>query len=178
MEAMAISKGAIKSIYALGAKLGMVERDAGHEDALHQLIAGLTGKTGVTALTPAEAQTVLAELRRRSGATTAHKRRPRKYEELPGGVTAAQQKKIWYLMFQLERYDPAPDGVQLRDRLCGLVGKMFSVTAIPAQPMRFLSSEQGSALIDALSRITAEKAQRHLPDTCYRREQEAMQNAE
>ena len=40
-DTMKLNKGAVKSIYALGAKLGMVERDAGHEDALHQLIAGL-----------------------------------------------------------------------------------------------------------------------------------------
>ena len=65
MGALDVSKGTVKNIYALGAKLGMVERGNGHEDALHALVQGLTGKESITALTPAEAQAVLAELRRR-----------------------------------------------------------------------------------------------------------------
>ena len=69
MGALDVSKGTVKSIYALGAKLGMVERRGGHVDALHALVQGLTGKESITALTPAEAQAVLAELRRRSART-------------------------------------------------------------------------------------------------------------
>lgn len=66
MGALEIDKGQIKSIYAIAAKLGMVEQGGGHEDALHMLVQGLTGKEAVKALTHAEAQAVLAELRRRS----------------------------------------------------------------------------------------------------------------
>ena len=66
MGALEIDKGQIKSIYAIAAKLGMVEQGGGHEDALHMLVQGLTGKESVKALTHAEAQAVLAELRRRS----------------------------------------------------------------------------------------------------------------
>lgn len=74
MGALDVSKGTVKSIYALGAKLGMVERGGGHADALHALVQGLTGKESITALTPAEAQAVLAELRRRS-APRPHRRK-------------------------------------------------------------------------------------------------------
>ena len=52
MGALDVSKGTVKSIYALGAKLGMVERGGGHADALHALVQGLTGKESITALTP------------------------------------------------------------------------------------------------------------------------------
>ena len=77
MGALDVSKGTVKSIYALGAKLGMVERGGGHADALHALVQGLTGKESITALTPAEAQAVLAELRRRSAPAAApQKKRP------------------------------------------------------------------------------------------------------
>lgn len=41
MGALDVSKGTVKSIYALGAKLGMVERGGGHADALHALVQGL-----------------------------------------------------------------------------------------------------------------------------------------
>lgn len=108
MGALDVSKGTVKSIYALGAKLGMVERGGGHADALHALVQGLTGKESITALTPAEAQAVLAELRRRSAPAAApQKKRPRKYEAMPGGLSEGQQKKVWYLMYQLEKYDTA-----------------------------------------------------------------------
>ena len=52
MGALEVSKGTVKSIYALGAKLGMVERGDEHEDALHMLVQGLTGKESVKELTP------------------------------------------------------------------------------------------------------------------------------
>ena len=159
MGALDVSKGTVKSIYALGAKLGMVERGGGHADALHALVQGLTGKESITALTPAEAQAVLAELR--------------KYEALPGGLSEGQQKKVWYLMYQLEKYDPAPEGVQLRDRLCGLISRQFGVTAFPTQPFRFLSFSQGNALIEGLKSLAERKELEYLHSDRYRREREA-----
>ena len=179
MGALDVSKGMVKSIYALGAKLGMVERGGNHEDALHILVQGLTGKENISALTPAEAQAVLTELRRRSFPTaTPQKKRTRKYAELPGGLSEGQQKKVWHLMYQLERFDPAPEGVQLRDRLCGLIGKQFGVTAFPTQPFRFLSFSQGNALIEGLKRLTERKELEYLHSERYRRDTGAAGNAE
>lgn len=143
MGALEVSKGTVKSIYALGAKLGMVESGGGHEDALHMLVQGLTGKESVKELTPAEAATVLAELRRR-----------------------------------LEKYDPAPAGVQLRDRLCGLIERQFRVTSFPTQPFRFLTFDQGNALIEGLKKLTERKELKYLHSAKYRRDQEAARNAE
>ena len=155
MGALDVSKGTVKSIYALGAKLGMVERGGGHADALHALVQGLTGKESITALTPAEAQAVLAELRRRSAPVAApQKKRPRKYEAMPGGLSEGQQKKVWYLMYQLEKYDPAPEGV-------------------PTQPFRFLTFSQGNALIEGLKSLAERKELEYLHSDRYRREREA-----
>ena len=177
MGALDIGKGQVKNIYAIAAKLGMVDRSS-HEDALHELVQGLTGKTSVKDLTHSEALEVITELRRRSAPAAPKKKQARKYDETPGGVSAAQQKKVWHLMFQLEKFDPAPEGVQLRDRLCGFIGKQFGVTAFPTQPFRFLSGEQGSALIDALNRLTQDKELKYLHSARYHREQEAASNAE
>ena len=138
MGALDVSKGTVKSIYALGAKLGMVE------------------------------------LRRRSAPAAApQKKRPRKYEAMPGGLSEGQQKKVWYLMYQLEKYDPAPEGVQLRDRLCGLISRQFGVTAFPTQPFRFLTFSQGNALIEGLKKLTERKELEYLHSDRYRREREA-----
>lgn len=92
---------------------------------------------------------------------------------MPGGLSEGQQKKVWYLMYQLEKYDPAPEGVQLRDRLCGLISRQFGVTAFPTQPFRFLSFSQGNALIEGLKSLAERKELEYLHSDRYRREREA-----
>ena len=158
MGALDIGKGQVKNIYAIAAKLGMVDRSS-HDDALHELVQGLTGKTSVKDLTHSEALEVLTELRRRSTPATPKKKRARKYDETPGGV-------------------PAPEGVQLRDRLCGLITKQFKITSFPAQPFRFLTFEQGGVLIEGLKSLTQRKELEYLHSARYHREQEAASNAE
>lgn len=175
MGTLTVDDGQIKSIYALAAKLGMVER-RNHEDGLHILVEGITGKTSVKELTHAEALAVLQELRKRSHpAPAAASKKARKYTELPGGVTASQQKMIWYLMFELEKYDPAPAGVQLRDRLCGIITKQFKVTAFPCDPFRFLRMEQAGALIEGLKSLTTRTEQKYLHSPQYRQEARARE---
>ena len=87
-------------------------------------------------------------------------------------------------MYELEKYDPAPDGVQLRDRLCGLIERQFGVTSFPppppppTQPFRFLTFDQGNALIEGLKKMTERKELEYLHSAKYRRDQEAVRNAE
>ncbi|ADU26092.1 phage protein GemA/Gp16 family protein [Ethanoligenens harbinense] len=101
---MNITKQQIKSIYALGAGLHIVGR--GHDDELHALVDGLTGKESITALDRDEAQRVIAELMRRMRGTPPvppARKKPRHYEEAPGGITADQQRKVWALMYELKK---------------------------------------------------------------------------
>lgn len=168
-----IDKKAKQRIYAIGARLGIVGH--GHEDDLHALVAALTGKEGVSALTAEEGKLVEQELTRRAASLEPRARarkRERKYEELPGGMTAKQQKYAWYLMSEIERFDPAPDGVALRYRMCGLVEKKFGVTAFPQQPFRFLTWQQGSALIEALKSMATRKELEYLHSAAGRRERQ------
>ena len=76
MGALDIDKGQVKNIYAIAAKLGMVDRSS-HEGTLHELVQGLTGKTSVKDLTHSEALEVLTELRRRSTPATPKKKNGR-----------------------------------------------------------------------------------------------------
>ena len=62
MGALTIKKNETQHIYALAARLGMVEHGS-HEDALHTLVQGLTVKESVKELTPAEAQAKIASQR-------------------------------------------------------------------------------------------------------------------
>ena len=91
---------------------------------------------------------------------------------MPGGVTAAQQGKIWYLMGELATYDPKP-GVSLQARLCGMIEKQFHVTAFPTQPCRFLTREQGAALIEGLKGQATRAELEYLHSSKYRQDQEA-----
>ena len=175
MGMLNIDNGSKRRIYAIAASLGMVQGHD-HEDPLHLLVQGLTGKEGISDLTPAEGQLVEQELIRRKArqhqGTQPRQRRKRKYEEMPGGVTAAQQGKIWYLMGELATYDPKP-GVSLQARLCGMIEKQFHVTAFPAQPCRFLTREQGAALIEGLKDQATRAELEYLHSTKYRQDLEA-----
>ena len=175
MGMLNIDNGSKRRIYAIAASLGMVQGHD-HEDPLHLLVQGLTGKEGISDLTPAERQLVEQELIRRKArqhqGTQPRQRRKRKYEEMPGGVTAAQQGKIWYLMGELATYDPKP-GVSLQARLCGMIEKQFHVTAFPAQPCRFLTREQGAALIEGLKQQAERAELEYLHSAKYRSKQGA-----
>lgn len=168
-----IDKKAKQRIYAIGAKLGIVGQ--GHEDDLHALAASLTGKESISALSAEEGRLVEQELARRAASLAPQgkaRKRARKYEELPGGMTARQQKYAWFLMSEVERFDPAPDGVALRYRMCGLVEKQFKVTAFPEQPFRFLTWQQGSDLIEALKSMATRKELEYLHSAAGRRERQ------
>lgn len=182
MGTQEIDKGTVRRIYALGAALGI--KGGGHDDGLHALVRGVTGKENVKALTPAEAREVEQELKRRFARQARHdgekkpKKKARQYEELPGGLSAGQQKKIWYLMFELEKYDPAPKGMQLRDRLCGLIEKQCRVTAFPADPFRFVRAQQGSDLIEGLKQMVQRAELRYLHSPENLKKLEAKHRAE
>lgn len=177
MGMLNIDKGAKRRIYAIAASMGMVSGHD-HEDPLHLLVQGLTGKEGISDLTPAEGQLVEQELLQRKAQQhqgtkpRQRQRSKRKYEEMPGGVTAAQQGKIMFLMGELATYDPKP-GVSLQARLCGLIEKQFHVTAFPAQPCRFLTREQGAALIEGLKQQAERAELEYLHSAKYRSKQGA-----
>ena len=58
----------IRKIYAIGQALGIVNR--GGEDALHDLVYGVTGKSSVKELSYSEACKVIGELEARQGTPT------------------------------------------------------------------------------------------------------------
>lgn len=142
----------IKGIYAMAGSLGMVEHTS-HEDALHMLVEGLTGKTSVKELDSSEAGKVLADLRRRMQLSNVPLQKPvvkKEYTAMPGGVTAEQQRKVWALMYSLQKFDAQPNETSLGVRLCGIIKRQFGVTGFEREPFRFLKMEQGRELIEIL----------------------------
>ncbi|MEG1406819.1 MAG: regulatory protein GemA [Ruthenibacterium sp.] len=162
----------IKSIYALGGGLGMVER-GNAEDALHTLVSGISGKTSVKELDQQEATAIIVELQQRMKLKnhTAPLSKPKKekiHTEIPGGVSSAQQKKAWRLMYEIEKFDLTPSTATVQQRLRGLIEKQFKVTTFAQEPFRFLSTEQGAQLIEGLKSIATKAELKYLHSSKYR----------
>lgn len=150
---MALTAVEIRKVYALGAKLGLVESN-NKNDELHALVAGITGKDSVRQLTDEEYKAVVGELAERikiSQLEPPPERRSRKrYESNPGKMTEGQQRKVWFLMYQLAGCDNEPSSASLGERLSGIIKRQFRVDATAKQPMRWLSYEQGNQLIEII----------------------------
>lgn len=150
----AIATPQIRKIYAIGRALGIVERGSA-EDSLHDLVSSLTGKNSVKALTYAEAQTVIRDLEKRQGDAPPPRCKPKAYTERPDGATEGQQRKVWALMYDLERRDTMPSTASLEVRLCGIIRKELKIDAVPAQPFAWLESQTCSKLIEVLKKYVA-----------------------
>lgn len=144
----------VKKLYAKAAVLGMVEPGS-HEDAFHQLVYGMTGKESVKALTEPEFRKVENELKRRLRSRPSY-RRPEQ-QEAPGMMTKAQRDMAWRQIYTLAALSPsrASEG----ERMAGAVRKILGITASPKEPLKWVSKEDGSRLIDTLKRYvrTAQK---------------------
>ena len=149
-----IDKQQIRKIYAIGNALGIVER-GNQDDNLHTLVASLTGKDSVKALTYAEAQVVITDLQQRQGATPRPRHKPKTHTERPGGATEGQQRKVWALMYQLQERDTAPSTASLGERLCGIIKKELKVDAGPQQPFVWLDFQACNKLIEVLKKYVS-----------------------
>ena len=150
----AIATQQIRKIYAIGNALGIVER-GNAEDSLHDLVSSITGKDSLKALTYAEAQAVIRDLEKRQGDAPHPRRRPKAHTERPGGATEGQQRKVWALMYELQRRDTAPSTALLEERLCGIIRKELKIDAVPDQPFAWLEFQTCSKLIEVLKKYVA-----------------------
>lgn len=149
-------KEVTKRLYAIAAKLGLVE---GEEDAFHQIVYRVTGKEHVSDLNEAEGKVVERELFRMKGQA---QRKPKQREEVPGMMTDAQQRYAWRMIYRLIELDGDAEGASPGERMAGAVRKTLSITASTKEPLKWVSREEGSKLIEALKRYvkSAEKKAR------------------
>lgn len=152
----AVNYQQIKKIYAISNALGIVERSNGHEDDLHALVAVVTGKASLKELAYGEAEAVIEELRKRQGGYQPTERRQTppqrstRHEELPGGVTEGQQRKIWRLMYELRALDNGAERAALGERLCGVIRKELKMDSTPERPFCWMNYRAGNKLIEVL----------------------------
>lgn len=150
---MALTAVEIRKVYALGARLGLVESN-NKNDALHALVEGITGKGSVSKLNADEYKDVMTELYTRLRLSQLEpppeRRSKKRYESNPGKITEGQQRKVWALMYQLAGCDTEPSTASLGERLSGIIKRQFGVDATERQPMCWLSYKQGNQLIEII----------------------------
>lgn len=144
----------VRKLYAKAAVLGMVEPNS-HEDAFHQLVFGLTGKESVKALTEQEAERVEKELARRL--RTQNRSRKNEPQNVPDMMTYKQKSYAWRLIYNLAALSPSKASES--ERMAGAVRKILGISSAPADPLRWVSFEDGKKLIEHLKRYvrTAQK---------------------
>lgn len=152
----------IKKIYAIANALGLAGK--GSEDELHDIVAGATGKSSIKTLSYYEAENViimLDNLKHPSTPIPKVKKR-KKREEVAGGVTEGQQRKIWYLMYQLKENDVDKNDIPLGERLCKVIKKETGIDSHPKNPFIWIDYKAGNKLIEVLKHYvkSAEKKKR------------------
>jgi hypothetical protein len=144
----------IRKIYAIGNALGITGRNT-REDELHALVCGVTGKDSIKELTYGEAGAVIARLEELQGRTASPghpgKRRTG-HTEVPGGITSAQQRKVWALMYELKKYDAVKNDVPVGDRLCLIIRKELKIDAAAGNPFVWVTIAKGDRLIEILKK--------------------------
>ena len=136
----------IRKIYAIGQALAIVNR--GGEDALHDLVYGVTGKSSVKELSYSEACKVIGELEARQGTPPPRPKKTNHRKRKPGGVSEGQERKVWALMYRLAAASPST--VAVGDRLRAAIKKEAGVDAFADDPFAWLDYKSCNKLIEAL----------------------------
>lgn len=156
-----------KKIYGLGAACGIVDPGS-KADGLHDVVYRISGKASVRELTEAEARKVIAEL---YSYLKLSKREPppipnRKSPPTEKSVMTSEQTKLAFrYIYRLEELDTTPSKSTPRDRLCGVIRKVFGIEVDPGRDIfKGFSEEQGSAVIEELKRYvrTAERREKRM----------------
>ena len=135
-------------IYAMGARPGLVE-SGNKNDLLHELVYSIARKSSVRELDEQEYKKVIADLANRlkianlSEPQTVHPFKAKKREEKGiGKMSDGQIRKVWQLMYSLEKLDKKPSSARLGDRLCGIIKKELHIDAVPKEPFAWLTYQQ------------------------------------
>ena len=146
-----------RNLYAIAAKNGLVEH-GNKEDAFHQIVYSVTGKTSVKDLTDRELKMVESEIFRRTNDNVSGEK-IRNQEAIPDMMSPAQQSLAWRLMYKIRQYDVKVSNQTVGARLAGVVRKTLKISASDTDPLKWVNAENGNKLIETLKRYirSAEK---------------------
>lgn len=152
-----ISKSQIQKLYAIASKLNLVENGNKNDD-FHSIVYSVTNKSSVSELTGAEFYKLkdrLIEIQNKdnkaNGKDGKYKKKTKK-EEVNGleGMTQGQCKKVWYMMYELEKISPS--SAKIGERLKGIIKKQLKIDVDVKKPFVWLTYKQGNQLIEILKK--------------------------
>lgn len=126
-----ITKTEIKVLYSVASKHGLAGHD--HDDDLHLIIYNMFGKDSVKKLTENQYKKVLRYIDNLTNSTK------------NGMITSKQKKYVMGLMQQLVKINPS--SATLEERLARIVHKHLGNTAIPQDPLIWVTKKQAQVLI-------------------------------
>ena len=141
----AIQNWQIKKMWAISKALGMEKED----------LYAMAGADSLHELDSFRANDVIARLSQMQGSYIPPKTRSKQHTEVAGMASAGQQRKVWALMYQLQKLDKTPNNVPLGDRLVGIIKKELHITASVANPFRWLDFKSTNKLIEVLKKYVA-----------------------
>lgn len=151
--ALKISKSQIHNLYAIAAKMKLVE-SGNKDDEFHSVVYSVTGKNSVSSLTGAEFYKVRDRLIEIQGSENVNskKSRKKKKEEVKEieGMTQGQTAKVWYLMYEFAKYSPSHATVG--ERLKGIIKRQLKMDVDVKKPFVWLTHKQGNQLIEILKK--------------------------
>lgn len=135
---------------------------SGGNDELHMLVYDLTGCTHVSTMDTGQYNKVMADLSTKARLLPPMKgkgKRKSHYKTSLHGMSEGQQRKVWQLMYRLKGCDEKSHPSTLGERLCGIIKKELKIDALPKDPFRWLSYEDGAKLIEVIKRycLSAER---------------------
>lgn len=139
MKVEMIRSWEIKSLYAMAAQLGLVNKTADPDD-LHIIVEQITGKTSIKKLTRAEYFKVHHEIRNLFDPTG---------RDFRADTEAID--KAWALLYELIRLTGGSKS-DAGKRMCGAIKKICKVDAHPHDPFRFVKERDVHKLIEQLKR--------------------------
>lgn len=146
-----------KHIFGLARKAGMVGDD-GNRD-LHSLISSVCGKESLTEINSSDYFRIVEELKKRGLKQAVHKKHESRSTQ---GMTQGQIRKVWYLMYELKKYDNRKYSATIGERLCGIIKRELGIDAIPEKPFVWLGYQDGSKLIERLKNYVYNAEKRYL----------------
>lgn len=161
-----ISKAQIQKLYAIASKLNLVDNGNKNDD-FHSIVYSITSKNSVSQLTGAEFYKVRDRLlkiqnyakdnlksdkdNKANGKDSKYKKKTKK-EEVNSleGMTQGQCKKVWYLMYELQKVSPS--STTIGKRLKGIIKKQLKIDVDVKKPFVWLTYKDGNQLIEILKK--------------------------
>lgn len=141
----------IKRIWAAAKAIGMTADD------LH----AMANKDSLKELSFFEANQVIDRLFKLQGNEQKRSADKNKHQRTAKCVSTEVQRKIWALMYELQKYDKEPSVKTVGERLCKIIKKELHIDCMPKTPFVWLSQGDSYRLVEIIKKYV-ENEQRKL----------------